>query len=232
MGSDPCKQLNLQGDGAFADVGSAFAVERASAAAPGVTVTLGDDGLAGGALTMSRIPPVDRNTTNDSVRKNFDAIQKQLGTVPNMMRTMAQSSSVLDAYLGFGAALRTGRLPVSLHEQIALAVAEINSCDYCLSAHTALGRGAGLSNDELTASREARAVDPKAAAALKFARAVVERRGDVRDQDLAVVRAAGYTDGDIAEIIAHVALNVFTNYFNRAAHTEIDFPLVTAGQLA
>jgi len=108
---------------------------------------------------MSRIPPVDRNTANDSIRKNFDAIQKQLGTVPNMMRTMAQSSSVLDAYLGFGAALRSGRLPVSLHEQIALAVAEINSCDYCLSAHTALGRGAGLSNDELTASREARAVD-------------------------------------------------------------------------
>ena len=232
MGSHPCKQLNYQGAGPFADVGSAFAVERASAAAPGVTVTLSDDGLAGGALTMSRIPPVDRNTTNDSIRKNFDAIQKQLGIVPNMMRTMAQSSSVLDAYLGFGAALRSGRLPVSLHEQIALAVAEINSCDYCLSAHTALGRGAGLSNDELTASREARAVDPKAAAALQFARAVVERRGDVRDQDLAVVRTAGYTDGDIAEIIAHVALNVFTNYFNRAAHTEIDFPLVTAGQLA
>jgi uncharacterized peroxidase-related enzyme len=195
-------------------------------------VMLSDDGLAGGALTMSRIPPVDRNTTNDTIRKNFDAIQKQLGTVPNMMRTMAQSSSVLDAYLGFGAALRSGRLPVSLHEQIALAVAEINSCDYCLSAHTALGRGAGLSNDELTASREARAVEPKAAAALEFARAVVERRGDVRDQDLAVVRAAGYSDGDIAEIIAHVGLNVFTNYFNRAAHTEIDFPLVTAGQLA
>ena len=98
-------------------------------------------------------------------------------------------------------------------------------------SHTAR-RGAGLSNDELTASREARAVDPKAAAALKFARAVVERRGDVRDRDLADVRAAGYADGDIAEIIAHVALNVFTNYFNRAAHTEIDFPLVTAGQLA
>ena len=181
---------------------------------------------------MSRILPVDRNTTNDGVRKNFDAIQKLLGVVPNSMRTMAQSPSVLDAYLGFSGALRRGRLPAALHEQIALAVAEINSCDYCLSAHTALGRGAGLSNDELAASREARAVDPKAAAALQFARAVVERRGDVRDQDLAGVRGAGYTDGDIAEIIAHVALNVFTNYFNRAAHTEIDFPLVTAGQLA
>lgn len=181
---------------------------------------------------MSRIPPIDRNTTNDSVRKNFDAIQKQLGIVPNMMRTMAQSVPVLEAYLSFGATLRRGRLPVRLHEQIALAVAETNACDYCLSAHTALGRGVGLSNDELAASREAHAADPKAAAALQFARAVVDRRGDVRDQDLATIRAAGYTNGEIAEIIAHVALNVFTNYFNRAAHTDIDFPLVTAGQLA
>jgi uncharacterized peroxidase-related enzyme len=181
---------------------------------------------------MSRIPPVDRDTTNDSVRKNFDALQKQLGTVPNMMRAMAQSPAVLEGYLGFGAALRRGRLPAALQEQIALAVAESNSCDYCLSAHTALGRGAGLSDDQLIASREARASDSKAAAALQFARAVVERRGDVRDQDVASVRTAGYNDGDIAEIIAHVALNVFTNYFNRAAHTEIDFPLVTAGQFA
>jgi AhpD family alkylhydroperoxidase len=128
--------------------------------------------------------------------------------------------------------LRRGRLPVGLQEQIALAVAETNSCDYCLSAHTALGRGAGLSNDELAASREARATDRKAAAALQFARVVVDRRGDVRDLDLAAVRAAGYSDGEIAEIIAHVALNVFTNYFNRAAQTDIDFPLVTAGQPA
>ena len=180
---------------------------------------------------MSRIPPVD-HTTNESVRRNFDAIQKQLGVVPNMMRTMAQSPAVLEGYLGFGAALRRGRLPVGLQEQIALAVAETNSCDYCLSAHTALGRGAGLSNDELAASREARATDRKAAAALQFARVVVDRRGDVRDLDLAAVRAAGYSDGEIAEIIAHVALNVFTNYFNRAAQTDIDFPLVTAGQPA
>src|SRR6266487_1143838 len=181
------------------------------------------------AIAMSWIPPVDRNTTNDSVRGNFDAVQKQLGVVPNMMRTMAQSPSVLEGYLGFGAALRRGHLPTPLQEQIALAVAEINSCDYCLSAHTALGRGAGLSNGELAASREARSSDPKAAAALEFACAVVDRRGDVRDQDLARVRTAGYTDGEIAEIIAHVALNVLTNYFNRAAHTDIDFPLVAAG---
>ena len=181
---------------------------------------------------MTRIPPIDRNTTNDSVRRNFDAIQGQLGVVPNTMRTMAQSAPVLDAYLGFAAALRRGRLPAALHEQIALAVAEANSCDYCLSAHTALGRGAGLSNDELVAAREARAAEPKTSAALEFARAVVDGRGDVRDQELARVRAAGYTDGEIAEIIAHVGLNLFTNYFNRAAQPDIDFPLVTAGELA
>lgn len=181
---------------------------------------------------MSRIPPVDRNTTHDSVRRNFDAVEKQLGVVPNMMRTMAQSPSVFEGYLGFGAALRRGRLSAPLQEQIALAVADTNACDYCLSAHTALGRAAGLSDDQLAASREARAAEPKTAAALQFALAVVERRGDVRDQDLARVRAAGYTDGEITEIIAHVALNVFTNYFNRAAQTDIDFPLVTASQLA
>jgi uncharacterized peroxidase-related enzyme len=181
---------------------------------------------------MSRIPPVDRHTPNDRVRMVFDAVRHQLGMVPNMMRTMAQSPVVLEGYLGFGTALRHGRLPAALQEQIALTIAEANSCDYCLSAHTALGRGAGLSDDQLADAREASASDPKAAAALQFARAVVERRGDVRDQDFARVRAAGYDDGEIAEIIAHVALNVFTNYFNQAARTEIDFPVVTAGQLA
>jgi uncharacterized peroxidase-related enzyme len=184
------------------------------------------------SIEMSRIAPVDRNTPNESVRRIFDAVQKQLGVVPNMMRAMAQSPQVLEGYLGLNGALRRGLLPAALQEQIALAVAEVNECDYCLSAHTALGRGAGLSDGQLAASREAHDADPKVAAALQFARAVTERRGGVSDQELARIRAAGFTEGEIAEIIAHVALNVFTNYFNRAASTDIDFPKVTAGQLA
>jgi alkylhydroperoxidase family enzyme len=156
---------------------------------------------------VNRIIPVDRETNNDRLRKTFDAIQKQLGVVPNMMRTMAHSPAVLDAYLAFGAALHRGLLAASLQEQIALAVAEVNACDYCAS-------------------------DSKAAAALQFASALIDRRGEVTEQDVARVRAAGFGDGEIAEIIAHVGLNVFTNYFNRAVRTEIDFPLVTAGQLA
>ena len=181
---------------------------------------------------MSRINPVDRETSNDRLRTTFDAIQKQLGVVPNMMRTMARSPEVLDAYLAFGAALHKGHLPASLQEQIALTVAELNACDYCLSAHSALGRGAGLSSDEIAASRDGRASDARTDAALQFARALIERRGAVTEQDCARVRGAGFGDGEIAEIIAHVGLNVFTNYFNRAVHTEIDCPLVTAGQLA
>jgi uncharacterized peroxidase-related enzyme len=181
---------------------------------------------------MSRVSPVDRDTTNEPLRQKFDAIQKQLGAVPNMMRTMAQSPAVLEAYLAFGASLRKGLLPATLQEQIALAVAEANACDYCLSAHSVLGRGAGLSVDDVAASRDGRASDPKAAAALQFARAVVDRRGAVTEQEIGRVRAAGFGDTEIAEIIAHVGLNVFTNYFNRAVHTDIDFPVVTAGQLA
>lgn len=181
---------------------------------------------------MSRINPVDRETHNDRLRKTFDAIQQQLGVVPNMMRTMAQSPAVLEAYLAFGAALRKGLLPATLQEQIALAVAEANACDYCLSAHTVLGHVAGLSAEDLAASRDGLATDPKAAAALRFARAIVERRGAATEQDMEHVRAAGFADGEIAEILAHVGLNVFTNYFNRAVQTDVDFPLVSAGQLA
>lgn len=181
---------------------------------------------------MSRINPVDRNTRNERLRQTFDAIHKQLGVVPNMMRTMAQAPAALDAYLAYGAALRNGQLPPTLQEQIALAVAEVNACDYCLSAHSVLGRGAGLSSDEVAASRDGRAPDARAAAALQFARAIVDRRGAVTEQEIARVRSAGFGDGEIVEIIAHVALNILTNYFNRAVHTEIDFPVVSAGQLA
>ena len=175
---------------------------------------------------MSRISPIDRNTTNDSVRKNFDAIQTQLGVVPNMMRTMAQSAPVLDAYLGFAAALRRGRLPVALHEQIALAVAEANGCNYCLAAHTLLGKGAGLNSSDILAARAGEADNPRAAAALALARQLVERRGAIGADGIAAARAASLSDADIVEIIASVAINVFTNYVNIAADTDIDFPPV------
>lgn len=178
---------------------------------------------------MSRIKPVQQ-TTHDGVRRSFDAVEKQLGIVPNMMRTLAQSPRVLEGYLALSGALSRGLLPAALQEQIALAIAEANACNYCLSAHSALGRRAGLTDEQLAASREGRAADAKADAALRFALAVLHHRGAVSDEELAHVRAAGFSDAAIAELIAHVAVNVLTNYFNRAADTEIDFPVVTAAQ--
>ena len=114
--------------------------------------------------------------------------------------------------------------PAKTREQIALAVAQANECDYCLAAHTTLGKMAGLSADQIRDSRRATSVEPKADALIRFARTVVDTKGRVSNADLQTVREAGFDDGAIAEVVAHVALNVFTNYFNQVADTDIDFP--------
>ena len=155
-------------------------------------------------------------------------MQVKLGLVPNMTRGMAANPVVLDAYLGFSGALGRGRLDARLRELIALAVAEVNGCDYCLSAHTAIGGMLKLSPDVLAAARTGDAADPGTRAALQFARRVVATSGHVTDADLAVVKRAGYDDAQIGEIVANVAVNVFTNFFNSVAATDIDFPVVTA----
>jgi uncharacterized peroxidase-related enzyme len=176
---------------------------------------------------MKRLATIDPNTATGRTKELLDRVHSTLGVTPNMMRTMAQSPAVLAGYLGLAHALASGRLSPRLREQLALTVAEANACVYCLSAHTAIGRQLGLSADELAAGRSAASPEPKVDAALKFARDLVERRGEVTDGDVRRLRAAGYADGEIAEIIANVALNVFTNYFNKAAGVEVDFPVVS-----
>jgi AhpD family alkylhydroperoxidase len=141
------------------------------------------------------------------------------------MRTMATSPVVLEGYLGFTGALANGRLSPLIRAQVALAVAEANRCDYCLSAHTVLGKQAGLSEDAIVAAREGQADDPKAKAAVQLARLIVSRRGQVSDAEVANARRAGLSEGELAEIVAAVAINIFTNYLNLVASTEIDFPL-------
>lgn len=143
---------------------------------------------------------------------------------------MANSPAVLEAYLGFSGALAKGALSARLREQIALAVGESNNCQYCLAAHTALGRMAGLSDEQIADSRRGSSPDRKTEAALAFATKVVSERGLVDDDDVAQLRAAGFDDGDIAEIVANVSLNIFTNYLNHIAETEIDFPKAAALQ--
>lgn len=174
---------------------------------------------------MTRINVINADQANGKAKELLDAVQAKLGITPNMMKTMAQSPAVLEAYLSFGGALDS-TLNDKLREQIAVLTAEENGCGYCASAHTAIGEMVGLSDETILAAREAIADDAKIDAALKFAKTVVEKRGKVSDEDVVRVKNAGFDDGAVAEIVANVALNIFTNYFNEVAKTEIDFPNV------
>lgn len=177
---------------------------------------------------MQNLPSVNPTDATGKTKQIFDGLQKNLGTVPNLMRTLANSPAALNAYMSFNAALGEAKLPASSREQLAIAVANVNTCDYCLSAHNALGKLAGLSGDDLALAQNADAADPKMAVALRFAAAVVRKRGMLGASDVQTLRDAGFTDGEVAEIIAVVAINIFTNYFNHIAGTEIDFPVVKA----
>jgi uncharacterized peroxidase-related enzyme len=179
---------------------------------------------------MSRLATVDPTTAEGQARTLLGRVERALGVTPNMMRAMASSPAVLDAYLQFSGALSKGLLPAAVQEQIALVAAVENECGYCLAAHTVLGARAGVSEEDLADGRSARASDPKAEAALTFAKQIIATKGFVSDEDLAAVRAAGYGDGEIGEIVAAVALNTFTNYFNSVGQTTLDFPEVRVAQ--
>lgn len=158
----------------------------------------------------------------------LEAANKQLGSVPNLFRVIANSPAALEGYFSLNGALGKGTLDARTRERIALAVAEANDCGYCLSAHTYLGKNlAKLDDAEITANRNGSSNDPKAAAAVRFAVTIVSRRGHVSDDDLAAVKRAGFDDAQIIEIVAHVALNTLTNYVNEVAKTVIDFPVVS-----
>ena len=177
---------------------------------------------------MPRITPVAAQTAQGTTAEILSGVKKKMGMVPNMIATMATSPAVANAYLSFSGALAGGALPASFRERIALATGQANDCHYCLSAHSLLGKGAGLSESDVVDARNATASEAKEAAGLAFAHKLVENRGQVSDDDLAAVRNAGYSDGDVAEIVANVALNIFTNYFNHVADPEIDFPVAPA----
>ncbi len=175
---------------------------------------------------MPRINPVDPQAAEGKARTLLEAVHEKFGMTPNITATLAHSPAALEGYLGLSGALATGSLGSQLREQIALAVAGAGGCGYCASAHTAIGKSVGLSGEELGANLRGSASDPKAQAALDFALAVVEHRGWVSDDDFRRVRDAGFGDGEITEIVANVAQNLFTNYFNHIARTDVDFPPV------
>ena len=176
---------------------------------------------------MPRLNAIDPQAATGKTKELLDGVKAKIGKVPNLMRTFANAPAALEAYLNFSGALGGGVLNAKLREQIALTVADANACEYCLSAHTAIGKMVGLDENELAASRQATSADAKTEAALKFAHQIVVKRGEVLDSEVQAVRAAGYNDGEITEIVSHVALNIFTNYFNHVAQTVVDFPKVS-----
>ena len=181
---------------------------------------------------MSRISIPSLDSAPDASKPTLEAVHKQLGTVPNLFRLIGVSPTVLTAFAGFQGGLSKA-LDVKTRERIALAVAQVNGCDYCLSAHTFLGLNlAKLSPEEIALNRKGSSGDEKANAAVAFAAKVASERGHVDEADVIAVRAAGYSDAQIVEIVALVAENTFTNYLNEVVKTEIDFPVVEASKAA
>lgn len=183
---------------------------------------------------MSLIPiPATIEAAPTASRPLLLEVKKQLGVVPNLFRLVANSAAALQGYLALSDALSKGALHAPTRERIALAVAEINGCDYCLSAHVYLGRNlAKLDEAEMTANRSGASNDRMADAAVRFAAKVARERGHVSAEDVEAVRSAGYEDAQIVEIVLHVALNTWTNYINEVAKTDIDFPVVTTKNVA
>jgi uncharacterized peroxidase-related enzyme len=183
---------------------------------------------------MSRITiPASIEASPAASQPFLVAVKKMLGSVPNLFRMVGNSPAALEGYLGLNGALAKGKLDAKTRERIALAVAEINGCDYCLAAHTYLGKNlAKLDDLEIAANRNGGSGDAKADAAVRFAAKIVKARGHVADGDLQATKAAGFSDAEIVEIISHVALNTLTNYINNVTGTDIDFPAVAAAKKA
>jgi uncharacterized peroxidase-related enzyme len=177
---------------------------------------------------MTAFTPVEPGTATGKAAELLAGVQQALGVTPNMTKVMANSPALLQGYLALSGALAGGVLPAAAREQLAIATAEYNGCEYCLSAHTYIGANvAKVDAEELEAARDAKSSDPHAAALLALSDAIARGRGNVEDADLRAAREAGATDAEIGEVVGHLALNVLTNYFNILARVENDWPAVT-----
>ncbi|MBT6138771.1 MAG: peroxidase-related enzyme [Rhodospirillaceae bacterium] len=176
---------------------------------------------------MSRLKVVTQSAATSEQNALLEAIQNKLGMVPNFLAVLANSPEALQAFLGLHGISEAGRLAPQTRERIALAVAQDNSCEYCVSAHTAIGRKAGLSASEIMANRAGTSEDTKAAAAVVFAQALNSHLGEVTSAEFDAVRRAGYDDGEIVEIITHVGMNILANLIGKASQVDIDFPKVS-----
>ena len=175
---------------------------------------------------MPYIPALSRDAASPAVGATLDAVKAKLGVLPNMFRTFAHSPVALNGYMQLSAATAAGTFNAKQREQIALAVSETNDCRYCIAAHGAIGKMVGLSEAQIMQARNGQADSSRDVAVLTLARRIVETRGLVPAAELDAFKAAGFDDAAILEVLTNVVLNIFTNYTNHIAGTEIDFPVV------
>ncbi len=175
---------------------------------------------------MSRIKQIDPDNATGKAGELLGAVKSKMGIVPNITRVMANEPAVLQTYLALSGALGEGTLDPKTREAIALAVAGANQCDYCASAHSAISGSLKIDQDEIKRRLSGNSSDPHIQAILDLSLALVNKRGFVSDDDLSAARQAGLNDGLIMEVVANVVANIFTNYINHVAETDIDFPVV------
>lgn len=175
---------------------------------------------------MKKIKAISPEQASDAAKATLEMVNKKLGRVPNMYQVMANSPAVLEAYVKFNGALSGGTLGSKMAELIALAAAEHNSCSYCLSAHSFLGAKAGLSDQQMSEGRVFHSQDGKMKAGLLFAKKILETPKEISSNDIEPLRNAGYSDGDILEIVVNVVRNIFSNYVNIISETEVDWPVI------
>ncbi|MUL77143.1 carboxymuconolactone decarboxylase family protein [Mycolicibacterium sp. CBMA 226] len=177
---------------------------------------------------MTNFVPVEPEAATGKAADLLAQVQKSLGLLPNMTKVMANSPALLQGYLALSGAVAGGVLSPAVRERLAIATAQLNGCEYCLSAHTYIGANiAKVDAVELDNARRAESSDVHVAALLKLSNAIAETAGDVDAADLNTAREAGVTDEEIGELVANVALNILTNYFNVLAHVDNDWPLVS-----
>jgi uncharacterized peroxidase-related enzyme len=179
---------------------------------------------------MLRLSPLETHEVGKELQELLERGRPCFEGIPNFLKILAKSPAAALAYAQAEGALAQGRLSGRQREQIALAVAEINGSKYCLQAHSVTGRNAGLTGEEIQSARRAAAPEARADQMLRFTQSMVLQRGELSDEDLGALRKAGFSDAEVIEIVANIALNVFTNYLNILSKTEVDFPALADSQ--
>lgn len=173
---------------------------------------------------MSRIELLPENQASAETQELYGMLKKQMGKVPNVYQVYGHSATALKANLQMDDILSKGILTGAEIEIVALTVSEFNGCEYCIAAHTVVGKMQGMSEAQTVEARKGTYANEKEQSLINFTKAILEKRGKISNEDLQAFRNAGYSNGAVVEVTGQVAKNFFNNYTNHIAETPVDFP--------